>query len=219
MQARLDRIFTLCCRLTKGYVIKLASFILESPNCIALLPKETGLKITVDQLFSPFITFVPIIWIGNWEMYSEPTYHVSLIRLFQTNHLYLKRRLEKRPLLRSKAQSINKLFVVSYTILNFVELKELVSIIFVVPFFVSCSRDPNGGNNPLGVPDGTFQYKVNGNLVTISNISISNGEFTVFFKQLKGPAIPHTRYMFNGQKGGNHIWVFGIVSDSLALGN
>ena len=98
-------------------------------------------------------------------------------------------------------------------------MKQFLSISFAAIFFASCTRDPNTGNNTPTIADGTLQYKVNGNLVTIKNISIADAEYTVFFKQLQGTAIPHTRYMFNGQKGANNIWVFGIQTDSLTLGN
>ena len=98
-------------------------------------------------------------------------------------------------------------------------MKLFLYISFVALFFASCTKDPNTDNTTPTVADGAFQYKVNGNLVTIKNISIANAEYTVFFKQLQGTGIPHTRYMFNGQKGANNIWVFGIESDSLTLGN
>jgi hypothetical protein len=93
----------------------------------------------------------------------------------------------------------------------------LFLIISVV--LLSCSRDPNSTNSNPSIEDGTFQYKVNGNLVTIKNISIADAEYTIFFKQLSGTAIPHSRYMFNGQNGVNNVWVFGIISDSLTVGN
>jgi len=99
------------------------------------------------------------------------------------------------------------------------QMKQILSIWIAAIFFASCNKDPTTGNNTPTIADGTLQYKVNGNLVTIKNISIADAEYTVFFKQLQGTGIPHTRYMFNGQKGANNIWVFGIESDSLTLGN
>jgi hypothetical protein len=98
-------------------------------------------------------------------------------------------------------------------------MRKLLSILFAAIFFASCTKDPNTGSTTPTIADGTFQYKVNGNLVTISNANITNGEYAVFFKQLQGTAIPRTRYMFNGQKGTNHVWAFGIQSDSLTVRN
>ncbi len=93
-------------------------------------------------------------------------------------------------------------------------MKTLLSILLTVTIFSSCTRD-----TPSNLLDGSIQYKVNGSLVTISNQNITNGEYAVFFKQLQGTAIPHTRYMFNGQKGSNNGWVFGIQTDSLRTQN
>src|SRR5688500_1617571 len=98
-------------------------------------------------------------------------------------------------------------------------MKQFLSISFAAIFFASCTRDPNTANNTPTIADGTLQYKVNGNLVTLKNISIADAEYTVFFKQLQGTGIPHTRYMFNGHNGANYFLVFGIQSDSLSLGN
>jgi len=98
-------------------------------------------------------------------------------------------------------------------------MKHFLSFSIAAIFITLCTRDPNTSNNPPTIADGTFQYKVNGNLVTIKNISIADAEYTVFFKQLQSTAIPHTRYMFNGQKGANNFFGFGIQSDSLTLGN
>jgi len=63
-------------------------------------------------------------------------------------------------------------------------MKQFLSIAVGIIFIASCSRDPSTGNNTPTIADGTFQYKVNGNLVTIKNISIADAEYTVFFKQL-----------------------------------
>jgi len=80
-------------------------------------------------------------------------------------------------------------------------MKAFFSILFAATFLASCTTDPNNVGTIPTISDDSFQYKVNGNLVTMNNVSISSGEYVVFFKQLAGTAIPHTRYMFNGQKG------------------
>ena len=66
-------------------------------------------------------------------------------------------------------------------------------------------------------PDGTVQYKVNGNLFTIKDISISYVQHVMFAKQLQGTAFP--RYIFSGQKEPYNFLGFGIESDSLTVGN
>lgn len=96
-------------------------------------------------------------------------------------------------------------------------MKKIIPILLLITIVTSCSK--NETNRPATIDDGTFQYKVNGNLVTINSANASNGEYAVFFKQLQGSGIPHTRYMFNGQKGSNNVWVFGIKTDSLNIQN
>ncbi|MEO8821727.1 MAG: hypothetical protein ABI374_12840 [Ginsengibacter sp.] len=92
-------------------------------------------------------------------------------------------------------------------------MKKLLLIFFSATIFLSCSSNSNDSSS--AVASGTFKYKVNGNLVTIDNANIANGEYAFFFKELQGNMIPHTRYKFNGRKGGN-VWFFGIQSDSLS---
>ncbi len=77
---------------------------------------------------------------------------------------------------------------------------------------ISCNK---GSTNAPTITSGTFQYKVNGNLVSINNVSIDAGEYVAFAKQLQGTVLAHTRYLFNGQKGVNNIWIFAIQTDSL----
>lgn len=96
-------------------------------------------------------------------------------------------------------------------------MKYLPVTIFLILIFGACSRDTS--NTTPAVVYGSFQYKVNGNPVVITGNDFSNLEYAIFFKQLAGTIIPHTRYLFNGQKGANHVWVFGIKSDSLSTGN
>ena len=96
-------------------------------------------------------------------------------------------------------------------------MKQFFFIPFGIMLYTSCTRDPN--TSAPTIADGSFQYKVNGNLITMSNISIASVEYVTFFKQIAGTAIPHTRYMFNGQKGINDVWVFGIMTDSLSTRN
>lgn len=93
-------------------------------------------------------------------------------------------------------------------------MKKLILILYSATIFLSCSKTSDDASS--SVPSGTFKYKVNGNLITIDNANIANAEYAIFFKQLQGTAIPHTRYMFNGQKGSNNVWIFGIQSDSLS---
>ena len=98
-------------------------------------------------------------------------------------------------------------------------MMKLSMILLVATLIVSCSRDPNSASNVPPIGDGTLQYKVNGNLVTIKNISISDGEYVMFAKQLQGTAILHTNYGLTGQKGANNFLTFSIVSDSLTVGH
>jgi len=84
---------------------------------------------------------------------------------------------------------------------------------------VSCTKSTNSTSSSPSIEDGTFQYKVNGNLVTIKNISFADGEYTMFSKQVLGTVISKTGYMFHAEKGVNNAWGFGIVSDSLTIGN
>ncbi len=92
-------------------------------------------------------------------------------------------------------------------------MKNCLLIVIALSVLISCSQDP--GVNSLA--DGEFQYKVNGSLVKISNVSISSGEYVIFFKQIAGSLITQTRYMLNAQKGTNNIWAFGIPTDSLRI--
>ena len=98
-------------------------------------------------------------------------------------------------------------------------MKNVIICLFAATFFASCTKDSNPGNNTPTIADGTFQYKVNGNLVTINGGNITSAEYAIFFKQLAGSYIPQTRYIFNGQKGANNVWVFGIQTDSLTVRN
>ncbi len=87
-------------------------------------------------------------------------------------------------------------------------------LFFAITIFSSCSKNSN--TTSPSIDEGSFQYKVNGNLVTINNGNISS-EYAVFFKILRGNLIQNTSYMFNGQKGSNNVFVFGIQSDSLSI--
>jgi hypothetical protein len=94
-------------------------------------------------------------------------------------------------------------------------MKKIISLLFLIAILTSCSKNEN--NTVETIDDGAFQYKVNGNLITINGANVSSSEYSVFFKQLQGTIIPQTRYMFNGQKGNNNVWVFGIKTDSLKI--
>ena len=99
--------------------------------------------------------------------------------------------------------------------------------LFLTVILFACST-----NSPE-LQDGTFQYKLNGQRVTIKHISGSFGslEYAQFTKQLAGTnlnigggfggIISRTRYVFNGQNGPNtnNSFSFGILSDSLAIGS
>lgn len=90
-------------------------------------------------------------------------------------------------------------------------------LIFAVTIFSSCSKNSN--TTSPSIDEGSFQYKMNGNLVVINNGNISSGEYALFFKQLKGSILRNTVYTLNAQKGVNNIFAFSIQSDSLSTQN
>jgi len=87
---------------------------------------------------------------------------------------------------------------------------------------ILCSKDHNSADN-TPVPDATLQCKVNGNLITFKD-STAAGEYMKFTKYHQGtpsyPTLPHTTYIFKEEKNSIELaLLFGIVSDSLAIGN
>jgi hypothetical protein len=93
-------------------------------------------------------------------------------------------------------------------------------LLILATMIESCSRDPNNSNsNNTSLADGTVQYKVNGNLVTIHNVDITGNEYVYFIKQPPGTTIPNVQYMLNAVKQPNDNFVLDVESDSLQLGN
>jgi hypothetical protein len=87
------------------------------------------------------------------------------------------------------------------------DMPKLSLLLFLVALVASCSRDSN-----IDPPKATFQYKVNGNLVIIKNISVADSEYILFKKTRWGT------YSIGGYKGASTEMRFGIVSDSLTIG-
>lgn len=99
-------------------------------------------------------------------------------------------------------------------------MSKLYSLLILATLIGSCSRDPNNTNsNNTSLADGTIQYKVNGNLVTIHNVDITGNEYIYFIKQPPGTTNPKVRYMLNAVKQPNDNFVLDVESDSLQLGN
>ena len=107
----------------------------------------------------------------------------------------------------------------TYNTLNFLKMKNLFFLILAASIYPSCSKDPDSGSTIPTVADGTVQYKVNGNLVTMRSDNIANAEYVKIYKQLAGTANSHTRYIFQGQNGVNNALGFDIYSDSLTTRN
>lgn len=86
-------------------------------------------------------------------------------------------------------------------------------LLLILVIFSSCSKDKDNPGNVSA--SGSISYKVNGNLVTMDNANILNGEGVAFAKQLKGSILTNTRYLLNAQKGINNILSFTIQTDTL----
>lgn len=90
-------------------------------------------------------------------------------------------------------------------------------LLLMVALMASCS---GGNNDPSSQSaDGSISYKVNGQLVSMDNVNISNREGAAFVKQLKGSRTPATRYLLNAQKGFGNLMVSVITTDSLHAQN
>jgi hypothetical protein len=86
-------------------------------------------------------------------------------------------------------------------------MPKLFLLLPLAAFIASCSKD-----SAIKSSEAIFQYKVNGNLVIIKNISVADSEYVLFKKTRWGT------YSIGGFKGANTEMRFGIVSDSLTIG-
>jgi len=93
-------------------------------------------------------------------------------------------------------------------------------VLALVAFFSSCSK---GGTSapppPPPVIDTIAQYKLNGNLVVITNKDSTSGKIAVFHKYVNGSWFHLTEYTFNADVDDNNFLDFDIVTDSLTTTN
>ena len=90
-------------------------------------------------------------------------------------------------------------------------MKRIIKYLLLAILFYSCSKKETGTN------ESSFQYKVDGQLVTIDfNIAQSSG--AVFARQMKSDIVPAARYQLNAQKGLNDVFIASIYTDDLKKG-
>lgn len=94
-------------------------------------------------------------------------------------------------------------------------MKTFFTILLAGLFIISCS---DSTPEPSNSATGSISYKVNGQLVVYDNANFSSGEYAGLAKQLRGTAIPATRYVVNAQKGSSNLLQSGIITDSLTVG-
>ena len=92
-------------------------------------------------------------------------------------------------------------------------MKHLVYF-FLSLTLLSCSKSSNSPVQSTST-SGSIQYKINGDLFTIDNANLLNGEEVSVTRQLHGIGLPQTRYLLNAQIKPDFFLTITLVTDSL----